>query len=142
MAHRMQLTLFVEPPENLIIEEIRRRYNPIQFKLINCHVTLCREDVIGEIDRIIENLDCLIKNKFIITFGNVIKFSDGKGIMLEGDGDNFSFHELRNKVLKGVVNNPQRKMATLRPPFLCAKPRRAGRNYKPRTARLRSISVR
>ena len=48
MAHRRQLTLFVEPPENLIIEEIRRRYNPIQFELINCHVTLCREDEIGE----------------------------------------------------------------------------------------------
>ena len=41
---RIQLTLFVPPPNAELIESVRRLVDPIQHQLIPAHVTLCRED--------------------------------------------------------------------------------------------------
>ncbi|NMR33228.1 hypothetical protein HIO71_03290 [Chryseobacterium aquaticum] len=41
---RRQLTLFLDDHYSTEIETIRRKYNPVQYKSIKSHVTLCRED--------------------------------------------------------------------------------------------------
>jgi hypothetical protein len=41
---RQQLTLFVSGVEAASLESIRQRLDPVQFRLIPAHVTLCRED--------------------------------------------------------------------------------------------------
>ncbi|HCT22523.1 MAG TPA: hypothetical protein DIW54_03980, partial [Chitinophagaceae bacterium] len=43
-----------------------------------------------------------------ISFGRVIRFDNGKGVMLPDLGDNESFHQLRTKILTGVVETIRR----------------------------------
>lgn len=56
---RRQLTLFVDKKDAKEIENIRIRFNPIQYDLIKCHVTLCREDEIEDISAVLANLQKL-----------------------------------------------------------------------------------
>jgi 2'-5' RNA ligase len=105
---RRQLTLFVQG-DNGTIENIRKEFNPIQHKLISAHVTLCREDEIGSIDKVLENLKAVkLENPLKITFDTVERFEDGKGVWLPGSTANKQFHELRRRVLKGM-NDTQRQ---------------------------------
>ena len=41
---RRQVTLFVPDPTRSMLEAIRKRLDPVQYRLIRAHVTLCRED--------------------------------------------------------------------------------------------------
>ena len=52
---RKQLTLFLEN-SNEIIEDLRAKYNHEQFNLISAHITLCREDEIEQIEKIIDRM--------------------------------------------------------------------------------------
>lgn len=103
---RTQLTLFVDEKDSEIIEGIRKEFNPVQFELIKCHVTLCREEELVAIEKVIENLENLHYPSFTIDFGRVQRFSIGKGILIPAIGDNAEFHNLRSLILKGVINNP------------------------------------
>ncbi|HAK11694.1 MAG TPA: hypothetical protein DCO78_06680 [Chitinophagaceae bacterium] len=105
---RRQLTLFVNPTDAQEIEAVRKRFNPIQQELIACHVTLCREDELENLDAIIANLKKLEVPAISISFGRVIRFDNGKGVMLPDLGDNESFHQLRTKILTGVVETIRR----------------------------------
>ena len=60
---RRQLTLFVGEKDAITIEQIRQKFNPLQFKLIKSHVTLCREDEIENLEQVIENFlfSCLVQ---------------------------------------------------------------------------------
>ena len=100
---RRQLTLFVNPTDAQEIEVVRKRFNPIQQALIACHVTLCREDELENLDAIIAHLKKLVAPAISISFGPVTRFEQGKGVMLPAYGDNESFHQLRSKILTGVV---------------------------------------
>lgn len=51
-----QLTLFVAQAAAVTIESIRAAYNPKQTELIKCHVTLCREDEIQDLEKVVNNL--------------------------------------------------------------------------------------
>ena len=51
--NRIQLTLFVDPKEAVTIERVRQEFNPGQFKLIKAHVTLCREDEIQDLEKVV-----------------------------------------------------------------------------------------
>ncbi len=100
---RRQLTLFVNPTDAQEIEVVRKRFNPIQQALIACHVTLCREDELENLYAIIANLKKLEAPAISISFGPVTRFEQGKGVMLPAYGENESFHQLRSKILTGVV---------------------------------------
>ncbi|WP_148561631.1 hypothetical protein [Pontibacter korlensis] len=55
---RHQFTLFLTE-NNTVIEGIRAKYNPEQYKLISAHVTLCREDEIVPLRLVIDNVSSL-----------------------------------------------------------------------------------
>lgn len=103
---RQQLTLFVENNEAELIEKIRGKYNPEQFRLIAAHVTLCREDEIENIEKVVQNLEKLNESSISIDFGNIVRFSNGRGVLLPALNDD-SFQKLRKKVLEGIIQNPR-----------------------------------
>lgn len=105
---RRQLTLFVNPKDAETIEQIRQEFNPKQFALIKCHVTLCREDEIENLEQVISNLQSLRQEEIDIEFGKATRFDNGKGLFLPATTNNASFQTLRRKVLFGLNDN-QRK---------------------------------
>ncbi len=79
---RRQLTLFISN-QNETIEKIRAEFNPEQYKLIAAHVTLCREDEIGPIEKVIENIKCITWRKpILIEFNPPERFENGKGALI------------------------------------------------------------
>lgn len=104
---RQQLTLFVPDAFSGTIELVRSQFNPEQYRLINAHVTLCREDEITDIKNIINNLKNQNLNRISIRFGKPIRFSEGKGVLLPATNSNESFNKLREEVLFGITKNPR-----------------------------------
>lgn len=106
---RRQLTLFVEPNDAVIIEQIRQKFNPSQFEIIKAHVTLCREDEIQNLEKVISNLLTLVQTQkaIVIDFEKVMRFDDGKGLFLLSANYNKEFEALRRKVLYGLNDNPR-----------------------------------
>jgi hypothetical protein len=84
---RQQLTLFVEKRDSEAIEAIRKKFNPRQSELISCHVTLCRESEIKNIDKVLDNLNTIDQNAITILFGQVTRFDNGKGVLIPATGD-------------------------------------------------------
>ena len=96
---RRQLTLFVSEKSE-IIERIRAEFNPVQYNLIPAHVTLCREDEIEPIAKIIENLYSIkLMAPIQIQLNCAQRFADGKGVLIPAQGENLAFQELRKSVL-------------------------------------------
>jgi hypothetical protein len=104
---RRQLTLFVEPEDAEIIEQVRQEFNPLQFELIKAHITLCREDEIQDLEKVISNLLLLTSTEISIEVGKVIRFDNGKGLLIPAKGINIEFQELRRQVLQGLIDNPR-----------------------------------
>jgi 2'-5' RNA ligase len=102
---RRQLTLFVEAKDAKNIEKIRQDFNPEQRKIIKSHVTLCRENEIEDLDQVITNLLRLAHTHITIEFGQVIRFNDGKGVLLPAKGDYVEFQDLRRLILPGLKDN-------------------------------------
>ncbi|WP_435353836.1 2'-5' RNA ligase family protein [Emticicia sp. SJ17W-69] len=105
---RQQLTLFVEEPFSNTIETIRKKYNPEQFQLIKAHVTLCREDEITDIENVLKNLRNLDFGAITINFGEIIRFSEGKGLLISADKNNDPFHQLRESILSNIIEKPRK----------------------------------
>lgn len=105
---RLQLTLFLHKNQSVDIEEIRKKYNPIQHELIDCHITICREDELLDLQKIRKNLQNLKFEHFEFHFGQPQRFSDGKGVLLPVLGNVELFHLLRKNILKGVIENPRK----------------------------------
>ena len=105
---RIQLTLFIDEDKSETIENIRKKFNPLQFDLIKSHVTLCREDELKPIEQVIQNLAMLNHECISVAFGPVRKFSDDKGVMIPATGENKEFHQLRKLILKGLTTNPRK----------------------------------
>ncbi len=112
---RQQLTLFVDKNAADDIENIRKKFNPVQYKLINSHVTLCREDEIENIAVVLGNLQQLDTPKITILFGQVTRFDNGLGVLLPALGNNEQFNQLRLKVLTslGITVRPPEPHITL-----------------------------
>jgi 2'-5' RNA ligase len=104
---RLQLTLFVAPTDAVLIEQIRREFNPVQYQLISSHVTLCREDELTHLKILKQNLAQLKAREITIDFGEVIRFSEGKGVLMPAIGTNESFQQLRVEILKGMIAYPR-----------------------------------
>lgn len=105
---RTQLTLFIDGRTAGPIEQVRRAYNPVQYALIPAHVTLCREDELESLEQVLHNLGHLEAGRLAIDLGAVVRFSEGKGVMIPAEGDNEPFQQLRKKILQGIVENPRR----------------------------------
>ena len=105
---RLQLTLFIEENEAQSIEKIRRTFNPLQFELIKAHVTLCREDELENIEGVMLNLEKLNKAYVTIDFGDIIRFSEEKGVLIPALDDNESFQKLRATILEGIIDQPRK----------------------------------
>lgn len=104
---RQQLTLSVAEKEAMAIEQIRHAYNSQQFDLIKAHVTLCREEEIANITRVVQNLSKLQQNPITLSFGKAIRFADGKGVLMPAIGNNAPFEALRASILQGLIENPR-----------------------------------
>ncbi len=106
MFARIQLTLFIPESDSEVIEQIRSVYNPEQYALIRSHVTLCREDELEQIEQVLLNLENL-SGCFTIAFGDVIRFSEGRGVLIPALENNEAFQQLRAKVLHGIIEQPR-----------------------------------
>jgi hypothetical protein len=71
---RIQLTLFAEENKSGVIEKIREAFNPQQYELIKAHVTLCREDELEQLDKVLANLETL-HNDYINSFAELVSQS-------------------------------------------------------------------
>ncbi len=106
-TRRLQLTLFVDPADSAMIEQVRQTYNPLQYALIKAHITLCREDEIVPLELVLENLRRLQHAPIVIDFGEAVRFSEGKGVLMPAIGDQTAFHQLRTAILKGIIEVPR-----------------------------------
>lgn len=104
-TQRIQATLFIDEPFKESIEKIRRKYNPIQYDLIDCHITLLRDDELTDIEKVTNNLLELNEHTLEIDFGKLLRSDGGKGLLIEGKGSNNSFHSLRAKLLANTQTN-------------------------------------
>lgn len=96
---RKQLTLFIDDPGGNI-EKIRSKFNPVQFKLIPAHITLCREDEIEPIAQTIQRIKSIsIEKPIRIVLNELVRFDNGKGVFISTSGSGKEFVDLRKKVL-------------------------------------------
>ena len=89
------------------MESIRNKFNQKQQQLIDGHVTLCREDEIVNIDKVLDKLQNLDTSTITIQFGRATRFDNNKGVLLPASGDNEQFQQLRKKILT-ALNMPVR----------------------------------
>jgi 2'-5' RNA ligase len=107
---RRQLTLFIAG-QNEAIEKIREEFNPEQYHLIPTHVTLCREDEIELVEKVIENIKSISWDKPLrIEFNLPERFENGKGVFIPAKMDNPDFYELRKAILNGLNEFPRKPL--------------------------------
>ncbi len=107
---RRQLTLFIAG-QNEAVEKIRAEFNPEQYSLISAHVTLCREDEIPLIEKVIENIRSISWDKPVsIVFNPPERFENGKGVFIPAKRENTDFYELRKAVLNGLNEFPRKTL--------------------------------
>lgn len=106
MSIRRQLTLFPSVADAVGIERIRQMWNPVQAQLIPAHVTLCREDEIGDGVRAFHHLAGALP--VVLDFGVPVRFDEGKGVLLPALGENAAFHALRAQALRDQQAPPRR----------------------------------
>jgi 2'-5' RNA ligase len=104
---RIQLTLFLDPDISETIEQIRQLYNPAQYALIKSHVTLCREDELNNIHQVLFQLENAPLDALVIDFGAVVRFSEGKGVLIPAIGGLDRFQEMRQQILQGSIDKPR-----------------------------------
>lgn len=104
---RIQLTLFANGPAAAPIEVVRKKFNPEQYQIIKAHATLCREDELVQLEKVIENLKQLNYDPITIRFGKPLRFSENKGVLIPAVEDIENFQELRRQVLKDVTGEPR-----------------------------------
>ena len=96
---RRQLTLFISD-QNEEIEKIRAEFNPVQFELIAAHITLCRENELENLNKVVSNIKTIgLVKSLQIEFSSAERFADGKGVFIPAKTENYDFHELRKKIL-------------------------------------------
>jgi len=135
---RMQLTLFVAENDRIVIEQLRRRFNPEQYNLIGAHVTLCREDELATTEMVMQQMDDLHFDHpglvhlektnaqnlaelsveagcITVHFGPPERFSDGNGVLIPAIGENQSFQDLRKLILGGEARRHEPHITLMHP---------------------------
>jgi len=106
-SSRKQLTLFIAE-HNEILEKIRAQFNPIQYNLIAAHLTLCREDEIEPIEKIIQNIKLIKEAEPLrLEFDPPERFDDGKGVFIPAKRSDDGFSKLRKTILNGLTEHPR-----------------------------------
>lgn len=103
---RHRLVLFLNPETAASIGPIRQTYDPMQANLVAAHTTLCGENELVNMERVLHNLSILYLPPVLIHFGPPECFADDFGLHIPESGENSGFRELRRKVLQGVVDEP------------------------------------
>jgi hypothetical protein len=116
---RKQLTLFVGEKHSSVIENVRRTFNPRQHELIPCHVTLCRDEELENVDVLLQTLERLQHHSLLLKFGDIERFSDGEGVLMPVVHGISEFQSLRNLILQNAVGT----IKNLRPHVTLMHPR-------------------
>lgn len=95
---REQLTLFVPRVQGEPLEALRHALDPVQARLIAAHVTLCREDEIADLDRVLLFERLRGMGPLRLAFGPAERFQ-GHGIMLPCVAGEADFQAMRREVL-------------------------------------------
>src|SRR3712207_4726391 len=95
---RRQLSMYVPPDAAGEIEAVRRVVDPVQSSLIPAHVTLCREDELGDLASVRARLRAAPFGPLTLRFGKPVEFS-GHGLLLECVGGEGRFRALREYLL-------------------------------------------
>jgi 2'-5' RNA ligase len=106
ISTRRQATLYLPPPDGERVEWIRSHFNPLQFGLIRAHVTLCREDEVGDWDELSSRLTRLGTVEVELTFGKPVR--DRNLVHLPAVGSTESFDTLRDALLAVGGSRPRK----------------------------------
>jgi len=99
MPKRKQLTLFLNDEESEPIELIRRKFNIHQFKLIDSHITLCREDEIENLDYVLDRVSNIKFSVFEVSLETPKRFYEGKGVFIPVIDSRNHLENLRKEIL-------------------------------------------
>lgn len=97
------------------IEAVRKVVDPTQSRLIPAHVTLCREDELGDLATVRARLRAAPFGPLTLRFGRPVAFS-GHGLLLECVGGEDQFRALREYLLAPSRIREQRPHITLAHP--------------------------
>lgn len=112
---RKQLSMYVPPDGARDIEAVRRLVDPVQSSLIPAHVTLCREDELGDIASVRARLRSVPFEPLALRFGKLVAFS-GHGLLLECVRGEGRFRALREYLLGSSRVREQKPHITLAHP--------------------------
>jgi 2'-5' RNA ligase len=97
------------------IEAVRRIVDPIQSRLIPAHVTLCREDELGDLASVLARLRAAPFGPLNLRFGKPVAFA-GHGLLLECVEGEGRFRALRQYLLASGRVREQKPHLTLAHP--------------------------
>jgi hypothetical protein len=120
--YRKQLSMYVPRDAARDIEAVRRVVDPIQFSLIPAHVTLCREDELGDLASVRARLRSAPFGPLTLRFGRPSAVS-GHGLLLECVEGEGRFRALREYLLAPSLVRERKPHITLAHP---RNPRSAG----------------
>ncbi|HKO96591.1 MAG TPA: 2'-5' RNA ligase family protein [Pyrinomonadaceae bacterium] len=112
---RKQLSMYIPPDAATDLEAVRRAVDPVQSGLIPAHVTLCREDELGELESIKTRLRTPPFKPLRLRFGRPVAFS-GHGLLLECVGGWEQFRALREYLLASSRIRDEKPHITLAHP--------------------------
>jgi 2'-5' RNA ligase len=97
---RVQLSLFVPPPQARELERVRQLVDPVQARLIPAHVTLCRDAELDDLakEAVVARLQQRARTPLLMRFGPAEQF-DGHGLLLPCIDGAAQFHALRACIL-------------------------------------------
>lgn len=90
--------MYVPPDAAREIEAVRRIVDPIQSRLIPAHVTLCREDELGDLASVRARLRGAPFKPLTLRFGKPVAFA-GHGLLLECVAGEDRFRAVRQYLL-------------------------------------------
>jgi 2'-5' RNA ligase len=112
---RQQLSMYVPQDAASEIEAVRRVVDPIQSSLIPAHVTLCREDELGDLASVRARLRAAPFKPLTLRFGKPVAFA-GHGLLLECVEGEDRFRALREQLLAPSRVREQKPHITLAHP--------------------------
>lgn len=108
---RRQATLFLRGRR--VIEDVRARFNPEQSRLIDAHVTLCREDEVDDWPRLAARLRGRPPVGVTLEFGEPVR--QGDMLFLPCSGSTSAFDEVRANLLGHRVRKHEPHITLIHP---------------------------
>ena len=112
---RKQLSMYVPQEAARAIEAVRKVVDPIQSSLIPAHLTLCREDELGDLASVRARLRSAPFQPLTLRFGKPEAFS-GHGLLLQCIEGEDQFRALREYLLASSRIRNQKPHITLAHP--------------------------